>query len=71
MATPEEDPIHQAHDKLFKAGFGDPAKAAGLLRAELPPALAERIDWAKLRVEPASFVDSAFPCPASQPAGLG
>lgn len=59
MAAPD-DPIHQAHDKLFRAGFGDPATAAGFLRAELPPAVAARIDWNRLRLEPASFVDSAF-----------
>lgn len=57
--TPD-DPIHQPHDKLFKASFSDPATAAGFLKWEIPAALAEAIDWSSLRVEPGTFVDSQF-----------
>jgi predicted transposase/invertase (TIGR01784 family) len=55
---PEEDPPHQPHDKLFKAGLGEAASAAAFLRGELPPEVSARIDWGRLRREPASFVDS-------------
>ena len=30
-----EDSIHQPHDKLFKAGFSDPANAAAIQAASL------------------------------------
>lgn len=52
---------HQPHDKLFKLfklTFGDPETAAGLLRAELPPALVTAIDWKSLQPQPGSFSDS-------------
>jgi hypothetical protein len=52
--------IHQPHDKLFKASFSDPATAAAFLRWEVPPALAGKIAWEQLRVEPGSFVDSHY-----------
>ncbi|MCX6864904.1 MAG: Rpn family recombination-promoting nuclease/putative transposase [Verrucomicrobia bacterium] len=55
-----EDPIHQPHDKLFKAGFSNPANAAAFLRWEVPSALSEQINWNNLRLEPGSFVDSHF-----------
>jgi predicted transposase/invertase (TIGR01784 family) len=55
-----EDPIHQPHDKLFKASFSDPANAAAFLRWEVPPALSGKIAWDQLRVEPGSFVDSHY-----------
>ncbi len=54
------DPIHQPHDKLFKAGFSDPANAAAFLRHQLPEALAVRIIWDALTLEPGTFVDSQF-----------
>ena len=55
------DDIHQSHDKLFKAGFSDPATtAAGFLRTQLPEAVAAAIDWPRLTLEPGSFVDSHF-----------
>jgi predicted transposase/invertase (TIGR01784 family) len=57
---PDDDPIHHAHDKLFKAGFGDPVTAAAFLSAELPPALAATIDWPTLRIETGTFIDSQF-----------
>jgi hypothetical protein len=55
-----DEEIHQPHDKLFTATFSQPENAAGLLRAELPSALAGAIDWDSLRTEPGSFVDSQF-----------
>src|SRR4051812_23801082 len=45
------------HDAAFKAIFSDPQHAAGALRTALPAALAARIDWATLALEPGSFVD--------------
>lgn len=56
----EDESIHQPHDKLFKAGFSDPANAAAFLRWRLPAELAEGIDWDSLRLEPGSFIDSRF-----------
>ncbi len=55
-----EDEIHQPHDKLFAMGFGDPANAAGLLKAQLPNALSALIDWNSLKAESGSFVDPEF-----------
>ena len=40
-----EESIHQPHDKLFKAGFSDPANTAAFLRWEIPSTLSEKIDW--------------------------
>lgn len=55
-----QEPPHQPHDKLFKAGFGDPLNAAGFLEWQLPETLALGIDWPRLRLESGSFVDSQF-----------
>lgn len=55
-----EDEIHQPHDKLFKAGFGDPATAAGLLRWQIPEAISRHLDWQSLRLEPGTFIDSHY-----------
>ena len=55
-----DEPIHQPHDKLFKAGFSDPENAAGLLRHELPASISTHIAWDQLRLEPGSFVDSHY-----------
>ena len=55
-----EAPIHQPHDKLFKASFGDPINAAAFLRREIPPGLAAKIDWEQLLLQPGSFIDSQF-----------
>ena len=52
--------IHQPHDKLFKAGFSDPANAAGLLRTEIPETISTHIAWDQLQLEPGSFVDSHY-----------
>ncbi len=54
------DPLHQPHDKLFKAGFSDPANAAAFLREQIPAPLAARIAWDALQLQPGSFVDSQF-----------
>jgi hypothetical protein len=56
---PEED-IHQPHDKLFAIGFGDPANAAGLLKAQFPAELVAQIDWSALKSVSGSFVANIF-----------
>ncbi|HRC59242.1 MAG TPA: Rpn family recombination-promoting nuclease/putative transposase, partial [Kofleriaceae bacterium] len=48
------------HDALFKAVFGQPEHARGTLRAIVPPALAEMLDWRTLALRPGSFVDAAL-----------
>jgi len=60
MDTMPEDSPHQPHDKLFKAGFSDPATAGAFLRLQFSEALASKIGWDTLRLEPANFVDSHF-----------
>ena len=42
------------HDALFKAVLGDPEHARGALRAVVPAALAEALDWPKLVRQPGS-----------------
>ncbi len=54
------DPLHQPHDKLFKAGFRDPANAAAFLKEQFPAGLAAVIAWEAMRLEPGTFVDSQF-----------
>lgn len=46
-----------AHDALFKAMFGTPETAEGLLRAVLPPEVVATIDWSSLTVESTTFID--------------
>jgi predicted transposase YdaD len=48
------------HDGLFKGVFSQPEHAQGMLRAVVPPALAEALDWQALTLRPGSFVDAAF-----------
>ena len=48
------------HDALFKAAFGEPAHAAGELRAVLPPDVVAALDLRTLRRVPGSFVDAAL-----------
>jgi predicted transposase YdaD len=48
------------HDTLVKYVFGHPPRAAALLRAALPAALAARVDWSTLRLDPASYVDDSM-----------
>ena len=50
------DDLPQPHDNLFRAVFGEPAEAAGLLRAHLPPAVADRLQWSTLSVEDSDFI---------------
>jgi Putative transposase, YhgA-like len=45
---------------MFKAAFGQPEHARGALRAIVPPALAEVLDWSTLVLQPGSFVDVAL-----------
>jgi predicted transposase/invertase (TIGR01784 family) len=45
------------HDALFKAVLGDPEHARGVLRAVVPAAVAESIDWTTLAHCPGSFID--------------
>ena len=45
------------HDALVKRTFSVPENAAGAIRSVLPDALAARIDWNSLSLEPGSFVD--------------
>ena len=56
----QEDPVHQPNDKLFKQVFSDPATAAGFLSAYLPEAISKAINWAELKLESGSFIDSQF-----------
>ncbi|WP_437674759.1 Rpn family recombination-promoting nuclease/putative transposase [Sorangium sp. So ce131] len=48
------------HDALFKSTFSQPAHAAGALQQALPAALAARIDFASLTLQPSSFIDEAL-----------
>ena len=48
------------HDALFKATFGHPEHAAGLLRSVVAPELAEAADWTTLALEAGSFVDEGL-----------
>ena len=45
------------HDRLVRDVLSDPELAAGELRAVLPEALAARIEWGSLRLEPGHFAD--------------
>ena len=49
--------IHMSHDAYFKSIFSRPEIAADALRRLLPPALAEAIDWDRLELMPAEFID--------------
>ena len=50
------DDLAQPHDNLFRAVFGEPAEAVGLLRAHLPPAIANGLQWSTLAAENSSFI---------------
>jgi predicted transposase/invertase (TIGR01784 family) len=52
--------IPNPHDALVKAVLGKPEHARGVLRAVLPAALAETLDWSTLTLCPGSFVDLAL-----------
>ncbi len=53
----DPEPIHQPHDKLFKAAFSNPETAAAFLRTHLPQFLADTLQWNALELHPGSFVD--------------
>ena len=57
---PDDPPLHQPNDKLFKQVFSDPEHAAGFLREYLPERIAAGIDWPALKLEPGSFIDSQY-----------
>jgi len=44
----DDDAPATPHDKIFKVVFGEPAHAAVVLRAALPPPLAAALDWERL-----------------------
>ncbi|HEY0482363.1 MAG TPA: Rpn family recombination-promoting nuclease/putative transposase [Kofleriaceae bacterium] len=52
--------IPNPHDGLFKGVLGQAEHARGMLRAVVPAALAEALDWSTLTLRPGSFVDSAL-----------
>ncbi|HZJ66140.1 MAG TPA: Rpn family recombination-promoting nuclease/putative transposase [Kofleriaceae bacterium] len=52
--------IPNPHDLVFKAVFGQPEHARGMLRGIVPAALAEALNWSTLALQPGSFVDVAF-----------
>lgn len=45
------------HDALFRYTFSQPQNAAELIRANLPFAISQKIDWASLERVPGSYVD--------------
>ena len=49
--------IRHPHDALFRAAFGDPARAAELLRSAVPAEVSAAIDWTSLLRSNVSFVD--------------
>jgi predicted transposase/invertase (TIGR01784 family) len=49
--------IPNPHDALFRAVFGQPEHARGVLRAVMPPVLADALEWSTLSLRPGSFVD--------------
>jgi predicted transposase YdaD len=53
-----DEPLHQPHDKLFRATFSDPRNAAAFLRHHLGGALPALVDWDSLSLLPGSFIDS-------------
>jgi len=60
MVMPDDEPLHQANDKLFKQGFSEPETAAGFLAAYLPGDIAAAVDWPRLQLRPGTFIDSRF-----------
>jgi len=53
-----DEPVHQPHDKLFRATFSDPRNAAAFLRHHLGGPLPALVDWESLSLLPGSFIDS-------------
>lgn len=52
--------VQRPHDRLFRGVFSDPEEAESFLRAHLPPALVERLDWSTLALTETSFVDDVL-----------
>jgi len=52
--------IPNPHDALVKGVFGKPEHIQGMLRAIVPAAVAEELDWSTLTLCPGSFVDLAL-----------
>ncbi len=52
--------IPDPHDAFVKVVFGKPEHAQGMLRAVVPAAVAEGLDWSTLALRPGSFVDLAL-----------
>jgi len=52
--------IPNPHDALVKGVFGKPEHAQGMLRAVMPTAVAEKLNWSTLTLRPGSFVDLAL-----------
>ena len=50
--------VPHPHDALIKRSFGDVVHAAGELKAVLPNALVNKIDWTTLAIEPQAPIDS-------------
>jgi len=48
------------HDALFKAVLGQPEHARGALRAVMPVAVSDALDWPSLATCPGSFIDPAL-----------
>lgn len=49
--------LQHPHDHFVREFFSEPAHAREFLSAVLPAALAETLDWTRLRGEPATFID--------------
>ncbi len=49
--------LQQPHDHFVREFFSEPARAREFLSAVLPAELADTLDWAQLRGEPATFID--------------
>ncbi|MBK8254598.1 MAG: Rpn family recombination-promoting nuclease/putative transposase [Polyangiaceae bacterium] len=52
------DKVSAPHNSFFAYVFGQKRHAVGLLKAILPSALTERLDWDALQREPVSYVDA-------------
>ncbi len=57
---PNDDPADKPHDAFAKRVLTQPEAAAVELRAALPAAVAEHLDWSTLRVVPINFVDPSL-----------
>lgn len=60
VLPPNDDPADKPHDAFVKRILTQPEAAAVELRAALPAAVAEQLDWGTLRVVPINFVDPSL-----------